>query len=161
MDTTIAFVAFLVSFSVTFGVLTFWVIPRFIRSDPIIPRRKKKEPAPYDPAKDTSRKRQEYIDSIRWKGELFCPACSSTLERVPINRHWYEDPIYDPMTGLKLGWAGRHGPTGLMVCAEREKERLTGPYAYMSDQSFQGAFEKMEKTRHGMYFVDKPPLEPS
>jgi len=94
--------------------------------------------------------RKAYIESIRWKGEIYCPACKSTLERVPTQEKWYETPSYDPFTGVALNFFQQHGPTGLMVCSSVPKPIL--------GRSFQEQFRAMARPRHGMYYVDTPPL---
>jgi len=101
-------------------------------------------------------KRKAYIESIRWKGEIYCPACKSTLKRVPIQEKWYETPSYDPFTGATLSFVQQHGPIGLMVCSLDEEPRMS--ILSYSGPSFQKQFSDMDRPRHGMYYVDTPPL---
>jgi hypothetical protein len=107
---------------------------------------------------DKSPKYQEYLERIRWKGEIYCQACGSPLRRVPCDRKWYNLPSYNPMTGAKLTDTQRFGSTGLMVCEQYEAGRSAAPI-FGAAVSFQDYFADLRVHDHGMYYVDKPPLE--
>jgi hypothetical protein len=128
-------------------------------------RLKPKEPRPFgDPPPATARmvgKKDSYIDSIRWKGEIYCPNCGSPLMRIPSSSRWFEAPNYNPMTGAKLTDREMYGDTGLMVCQKWEEARSKPPPAmsiFDRPRSFQAYFEAQERPSHGMYYTDKPPL---
>jgi hypothetical protein len=100
-----------------------------------------------------------FREAIRWKGEIYCQRCGSVLERVPISTRWFEAPIFDPFTGGPLTNEQRFGPTGLMVCAKWEKDRMDPvsiPYRLPSPQQ---QFAKGERSDHGMYYTDTPSIE--
>jgi hypothetical protein len=162
METTIALVAFVVGFSVTFGLLTFWVIPRFIRSDPIIPRRKKK-PVETPPTKEAPALKAEYLDAIKWRGEVYCRVCGSTLQRMPWQKEWYSIPGFDPMTGTRLSDIERYGNAALMACQKYEEDRVSPTRPAYSvfeyrPKAFQYYFEEREIPDHSMYYTNTPPL---
>lgn len=122
----------------------------------VLSRYWKGEPSP-DPDGPYRGSREEYIESIRWKGEIYCRACRAELKRVPISDKWYEAATYDPFDGHELSFVEQHGPTGLMVCSQYEVARLKSMSIY-GPPSPQRMFEKMEISRHGLYYVDTPPL---
>lgn len=103
-----------------------------------------------------SGKRAAFIESIRWKGEIYCRNCGSVLKRVPVAQDWYKEPRYNPMTGAELSEVERYGNEGLMVCADFEERRLSMMLSFRA--SFQTNFADMHIPDHGMYYTDKPPL---
>jgi len=114
---------------------------------------------------DKSKRRLDFIESIRWDGEIYCGRCKSPLIRVPADKYWYDMPFYNPKTGAMLSYQERFGELGLMVCEKWEDARKSSMMVEMvlsGNRTFQKAFEQMNPglvMNHGMYYVDKPPLE--
>ena len=113
---------------------------------------------PQAPTPPSPAKREEYIESIRWKGEIYCRACKAELKRLPIEKKWYEAPTYDPFDGHELSFVEQYGTQALMACSKYETERTSPTRPMYYPPSFQELFERMEHPRHGLYYVDTPPL---
>lgn len=95
--------------------------------------------------------RDQFNEKIRWRGEIYCVECGSTLERITITRE-EEHITYDPQTGTKIV----PKPTrGLMVCSYSEP----GPYTWMYKPDFREYYKDMKPSKHAMFYVDSPPLD--
>lgn len=79
----------------------------------------------------------------RWKGEIYCRYCGSTLKRVPLTTNIR----HDALTGQKLV-----PKDGLMVCSNRTMESTDWQFWWTrQDRSY-------ESGRHSMYYTDQPSL---